>query len=156
MSSHKTQSNQSQDTKNARKPQRSFAQQREQLAVDLVQAIDQQVMGGKLSAATASTGGVHLIWSSKLRTAAGKAHWNRVKQPMGDDLNQHHLKIELSPKLITSEDKLRNTLAHELCHCALWVIDLDPKSHHGKQFKIWSKAQVIQRPSLTGQELSNY
>jgi predicted SprT family Zn-dependent metalloprotease len=33
--------------------------------------------------------------------------------------------------------KLRDTLAHELCHCALWVIDKDPKSHHGKQFKQW-------------------
>jgi predicted SprT family Zn-dependent metalloprotease len=34
-------------------------------------------------------------------------------------------------------EKLRDTLAHELCHCALWVIDNDPKSHHGKQFKQW-------------------
>jgi len=120
-------------------------QRRQQLALDLVQAIDEQVMGGKLSAATASTGGIRLIWSSKLRTAAGKAHWNRVQLPMGEERNQHHLKIELSPKLITSEDKLRDTLAHELCHCALWVVDHDPKSHHGKQFKAWSNTPLILR-----------
>src|SRR5579859_3594227 len=34
-------------------------------------------------------------------------------------------------------EKLRDTLAHELCHCALWVIDNDPHSHHGKLFKQW-------------------
>ena len=41
--------------------------------------------------------------------------------------------------------KLRDTLAHEICHCALWVINNDPKSHHGKAFKEWS---VIRPPDL--------
>jgi predicted SprT family Zn-dependent metalloprotease len=93
-------------------------------------------MSGKLAAATTSTGGIKLIWSTKLRTAAGRAHWTRVKRPLGGQ-GQHDLKIELSTRIITSEEKMRDTLAHELCHCATWVIDDNPNANHGKQFKEW-------------------
>jgi predicted SprT family Zn-dependent metalloprotease len=107
-------------------------------------------MEGKLAASTTRTGGVKLVWSTRLRTAAGRAHWTRANsRPLSEMEDQHNLKIELSAKIITSEgnsaktngdflEKLRDTLAHELCHCALWVIDKDPHSHHGKQFKLWS------------------
>jgi len=146
------------------KAKKVFLQIREELAIDLVRAIDGQVMGGKLSASTSATGGVKLEWSSRLRTAAGRAHWNRVKsRPLGETPEQHNLKIELSTKIITSEgfiptpclhnltiEKLRNTLAHELCHCALWVIDKDPQSHHGKQFKQWSRPHLHDLPLPLG------
>jgi hypothetical protein len=120
------------------------------MALDLVKEIDEKVMGGRLSTSTASTGGVRMEWSSRLRTYAGRAHWTKVRSRPLDtapDKDQHNLRIELSTKIITDEstpsagkvdiDKLRDTLAHELCHCALWVIDKDPNSHHGKQFKQW-------------------
>jgi predicted metal-dependent hydrolase len=118
------------------KPSKSFLRDREHLATTLLAAIDQTVMSGKLAAATISTGGLKLIWSTKLRTAAGRAHWTHVKRPLGGQ-EQHDLKIELSTRLITSEEKMRDTLAHELCHCATWVIDNNPNANHGKQFKEW-------------------
>jgi len=118
------------------RPTKSFLQDREHLATTLLTAIDQKVMSGKLSTATASTGGLKLIWSTKLRTAAGRAHWTRVKRPLGTE-EQHDVKIELSTRIITSEEKLRDTLAHELCHCATWMIDKNPNANHGKQFKQW-------------------
>lgn len=58
-------------------------------------------MQGKLAKATESTGGVKLIWSTRLRTAAGRAHWNRLRGTGSKD--QHHLEIELSTKIITDE-----------------------------------------------------
>jgi hypothetical protein len=84
---------------------KAFLQAREQLALDLVREVDDKVMGGKLSASTITTGGVKLIWSTRLRTAAGRAHWTRVKsRPLDDQTkDQHNLKIELSTKIITSE-----------------------------------------------------
>lgn len=87
---------------------KAFIQAREQLALDLVREIDEKVMGGELSASTETTGGVKLIWSTRLRTAAGRAHWTRVKsRPLGDQTkDQHNLKIELSTKIITSEGTL--------------------------------------------------
>jgi len=61
-------------------------------------------MGGKLSASTSTTGGVKLEWSTRLRTAAGRAHWSRAQSPpLGQAEEQHNLKIELSTKIITSE-----------------------------------------------------
>ena len=131
---------------------KAFFQIRDELALNLVRDIDENVMAGKLSGATATTGGVKLEWSTRLRTAAGRAHWSLAKlRPSGQTVDQHNLKIELSTKIITSEgpfvhrkqlktEKLRDTLAHELCHCAIWVIDHDPHSHHGKTFKQWSSS----------------
>jgi hypothetical protein len=132
------------------------------MAQDLLDEIDLKVMQGELAKATESTGGVKLVWSTRLRTAAGKAHWIRQKGTK----DQHNLQIELSTKIITDEGtipnsspplspqkslaiasccnrvlmvaKLRDTLAHEICHCALWAINKDPHSHHGKPFKEWS------------------
>jgi len=77
---------------------------REKLALDLVREIDEKVMGGKLASSTMTTGGVKLEWSTRLRTAAGRAHWIRVKsRPLGETEEQHNLKIELSTKIITNE-----------------------------------------------------
>lgn len=45
--------------------------------------------------------------------------------------------IELSVKVIDSEEKLRCTLAHELCHVAAWAIDKEMKPAHGPAFKAW-------------------
>jgi hypothetical protein len=86
------------------KAKKAFLQTREQLAVDLVRDIDEKVMAGKLSASTLTTGGLKLEWSTRLRTAAGRAHWSRAKsRPLGQTEEQHNLKIELSTKIITSE-----------------------------------------------------
>ena len=146
------------------KQKREFSQQREKLAQELLNEIDSRIMKGQLATATKVTGGVKLVWSTRLRTAAGRAHWTRHRGVEG----QHNLQIELSTKIITNEGtpshsfpiisqpilrvedilnswrimltvaKLRDTLAHEICHCALWVINNDPRSHHGKPFKQWS------------------
>jgi hypothetical protein len=75
------------------------------MAVDLVRQIDERVMEGKLAASTATTGGVKLVWSTRLRTAAGRAHWTHARgnKADGDKGKQHDLKIELSTKIITDK-----------------------------------------------------
>lgn len=37
---------------------------------------------------------------------------------------------------MTAADKLRNTLVHEMCHAATWILDNDAESH-GPTFKKW-------------------
>ena len=56
--------------------------------------------------------------------------------------------VELSTKVVDGPDKLWNTLAHELCHVAAWLIHKTSKPPHGKVFRYW--AQKIERsfPSL--------
>lgn len=45
--------------------------------------------------------------------------------------------IELSVKVIDSEEKLKCTLSHELCHVAAWAIDKEMKPAHGAAFTTW-------------------
>ena len=34
-------------------------------------------------------------------------------------------------------ERIRNTLSHEMCHLACWIINGDPKENHGKAFHSW-------------------
>lgn len=36
-----------------------------------------------------------------------------------------------------SVERIRNTLSHEMCHLACWIINQDPKEGHGKVWKSW-------------------
>ena len=61
--------------------------------------------------------------------------------------------IELAEKILTSfgtikrffywhgltsrSERIRNTLSHEMCHLASWVIDKQIKEGHGKLWKAW-------------------
>lgn len=46
--------------------------------------------------------------------------------------------IELSSKVLDTHAKLRNTLLHECCHVAAWIIDATSKPPHGSVFKKWA------------------
>ncbi len=41
---------------------------------------------------------------------------------------------------IDSEDRLRKTLAHEMCHAAQWVLEAARKPPHGDAFRKWANA----------------
>ena len=62
--------------------------------------------------------------------------------------------IELAVKILTSEgqcrlfamtarsrplgaERIRNTLSHEMCHLACWIISNEPTENHGNIFKGW-------------------
>lgn len=51
-------------------------------------------------------------------------------------MNGNH-RIELSEKVLTSADRLRCTLIHELCHAATWIFN-DEKGH-GARWKSWAR-----------------
>lgn len=51
--------------------------------------------------------------------------------------------VELEAKVVDTEDKLRRTLLHELCHAAAWVFDNVSKPPHGRTF--WRWADIAKR-----------
>ncbi|ODH51379.1 hypothetical protein GX48_02435 [Paracoccidioides brasiliensis] len=51
---------------------------------------------------------------------------------------RHHATIELASKIIDSEDRLLNTLAHEYCHLANFIISNVRNNPHGASFKQWA------------------
>lgn len=49
----------------------------------------------------------------------------------------HEASIELATKVTDTAEKLKHTLAHELCHLAAWYIESEMKPPHGRGFKLW-------------------
>ncbi|OZC06766.1 hypothetical protein X798_06229 [Onchocerca flexuosa] len=69
-----------------------------------------------------------LEWNSRLRLTAGRC---RCK-PNGT------ASIELSIKVCDTPERLRDTLLHEMCHAAVWVIDHIHNGGHGPAWKYWA------------------
>uniref|UniRef100_A0A336LSJ3 CSON003111 protein n=1 Tax=Culicoides sonorensis TaxID=179676 RepID=A0A336LSJ3_CULSO len=74
-------------------------------------------------------------WNKKLLNTAGRCHLTRTG-------GQRFARIELSEKVLTSGDRLRCTLIHEMCHAATWIFN--GEDGHGKTWKGWAhKANSI-------------
>jgi SprT-like family len=121
------------------------------MAHDLLKELDDKVSNSKLAQLSQSTGGVTILWSKNLRSTAGRANWRRtVTKPsstgspikgnptrVGDIKVQHFASIELAEKVIDSEERLVNTLAHEYCHLANFMVSGVRDQPHGASFKLW-------------------
>ncbi|KAG7090719.1 hypothetical protein E1B28_009811 [Marasmius oreades] len=91
-----------------------------------------------------------LIWNKKLCTTAGKAKWNKNRNGVGFS------QIELAPKILDCEERIRKTLAHEMCHLACWIIDGNMKENHGPLFKTWASRVTKARPDITVSTTHDY
>ena len=55
--------------------------------------------------------------------------------------------IQLSPKVLDSPDMLRDTMVHEMCHAAAWIIS-GYADGHGPLFKDWARRAMAAFPEL--------
>ena len=74
-----------------------------------------------------------IAWNSRLTKTAGMCIQRKIKitkkpnhliaspNNTGTDVVRAS-KIELSSKVLDSSDRLRDTLIHEMCHAAAWVV----------------------------------
>ncbi|KAG8200803.1 hypothetical protein JTE90_006384 [Oedothorax gibbosus] len=81
-----------------------------------------------------------VVWSDLLRRTAGKAHCKRVN-------DNYSCKIELSSKVLTTFDRLRDTLLHEMCHAAVWIVN-HSRCCHGPLWQTWAKRCKIIFPKI--------
>jgi len=68
-------------------------------------------------------------WTEKLYTTAG------IFQPMSNEA----CRILLSIKVVDTTRKVRETLVHEMCHAAVWLLDKDYEEIHGRRWKGWAQ-----------------
>ncbi|KAI0382596.1 SprT-like family-domain-containing protein, partial [Hypomontagnella monticulosa] len=130
-----------------RDARKAFDATKEQLAQDFLCELDTRITDGQLARLTKDTGGLHIAWSNTLNTTAGRAHWKcktqstRVQRPDGSTgevtTQQHTASIELASKVLGNESDLLNTVAHEFCHLAVFMLNGKPKAAHGSEFKAW-------------------
>ncbi|WEW60605.1 hypothetical protein PRK78_006092 [Emydomyces testavorans] len=162
---------------------REFDKKKASLADEFFKELDNSVTGGEIQKLAAATGGVQIIWSKKLNTTAGRANWKRehIKQKRSvqeasscfaatpdssksastissthsssNTTYRHHASIELADKVVDSDDRLFNTLAHEYCHLANYMISNVRDNPHGASFKEWAlkcKKALDAHPSYAG------
>ncbi|KAG8747644.1 hypothetical protein FRC10_000187 [Ceratobasidium sp. 414] len=89
-----------------------------------------------------------IVWSKKLNTTAGRAHWKRIRDSSGNVI-RHESYIELSTKVVDCEERIKNTLSHEMCHLAAWIFDGETNKQHGPKFKHWGSRVMDARPDIT-------
>ena len=51
-------------------------------------------------------------------------------------------------KVIDDEERLRSTLAHEMCHAAQWLLDGAKNPPHGEAFRRWGRAFEASVPGM--------
>ncbi|KIP03261.1 hypothetical protein PHLGIDRAFT_51488, partial [Phlebiopsis gigantea 11061_1 CR5-6] len=117
---------------------------REAYAQKLFDELNQSVFKGGLPDAT------KLTWSNRLLTTAGRARWRRSRD------GTQTTEIELATKVLDCDERIRNTLSHEMCHLACWIINGDPKEGHGRGFKAWAAKVSKKRPEIAVSTRHNY
>jgi len=119
---------------------KTFDSQKESMAQSFLEILDRKIANSSLSALAQSTGGVRLVWSKTLNSTAGRASWKKVTaRSASDTIVHHHATIELAAKVLTGEAQLYNTLAHEFCHLANFMISGIRDQPHGASFKTWGR-----------------
>ncbi|EKX42309.1 hypothetical protein GUITHDRAFT_74038, partial [Guillardia theta CCMP2712] len=93
-------------------------------------------------------------WSTRLNTTAGVTIFKRNKN--GGGIHGFDVHVELSTKVIDDTEKLRQTLCHELCHVAAWVVNGTRKPPHGKAFKYWASISAARYPGIKVTTCHNY
>ncbi|KAI0205995.1 hypothetical protein F4808DRAFT_408547 [Astrocystis sublimbata] len=141
---------------------KAFDAVKEELARDFLLELDEVVTDGKLARLTEATGGLRIVWSTSLLSTAGRAHWKcktttttAARQPSTSSTRdgssalttkstaQHYASIELATKVLSNESDLLNTVAHEFCHLAVFLLHGKPKQAHGVEFKTFGQRVML-------------
>ncbi|XP_078496378.1 germ cell nuclear acidic protein-like [Lissotriton helveticus] len=85
-----------------------------------------------------------ISWNKKMRKTAGYCVTGQKK--CGVEV-QRYARIELSEKVCDSADRLRDTLIHEVCHAATWLINA-VRDGHGQFWRCYAKKSTVIHPEL--------
>ncbi|CAL8355655.1 unnamed protein product [Merluccius merluccius] len=116
--------------------ERNFKQTKESLTRQLYQLYNTSVFDSKLPTDMSVT------WNKKMRKTAG---YCISGQERGG--GNRYARIELSEKVCDSADRLRDTLVHEMCHAATWLIN-GVRDGHGSFWKLYARKATLAHPEL--------
>ncbi|KAF9015414.1 SprT-like family-domain-containing protein [Cyathus striatus] len=109
---------------------------RRQYAQKLFDELNRDVFANELPRDT------KLVWNKRLLSTAGRAKWHRSRD------GSQTTEIELAEKILDCDERIRNTLSHEMCHLACWIIDKNLKESHGKLWKNWALRVMNRRVEI--------
>ncbi|XP_066504531.1 germ cell nuclear acidic protein [Hoplias malabaricus] len=115
---------------------RSFKQNKEELTKKLYELYNTSVFESKLPTDMSVT------WNTKMRKTAGYCITGQERVT-----GKRYARIELSVKVCDSADRLRDTLVHEMCHAATWLIN-NVRDGHGPFWKVYARKATLAHPEL--------
>ncbi|KAK2838938.1 hypothetical protein Q7C36_013752 [Tachysurus vachellii] len=115
---------------------KNFKQNKEELTSKLYQLYNTTVFESKLPT------DMLIKWNTKMRKTAGYCITGQEKVT-----GIRYARIELSVKVCDSADRLRDTLVHEMCHAATWLIN-KVRDGHGPFWKIYARKATLAHPEL--------
>ncbi|XP_026796521.2 germ cell nuclear acidic protein [Pangasianodon hypophthalmus] len=115
---------------------RNFKQSKEELTSKLYQLYNTTVFESKLPT------DMSIKWNTKMRKTAGYCITGQERVT-----GIRYARIELSVKVCDSADRLRDTLVHEMCHAATWLIN-NVRDGHGPFWKIYARKATLAHPEL--------
>jgi DNA-directed RNA polymerase subunit RPC12/RpoP len=117
-------------------PGRKYSQYRNDMVSDLKYVFNETVFDNQLP------DDLEVTWNKRLTKTAGRTMSSRKRN------GQHVAKIELSTKVCDRYDRLRDTLIHEMCHAATWLISRCKHDNHGPQWQSWAQKAMKAHPEL--------
>eukprot|EP00063_Salmo_salar_P093795 XP_014068630.1 PREDICTED: acidic repeat-containing protein-like isoform X2 [Salmo salar] len=114
---------------------RNFKQTKEELTSRLYHLYNTSVFNSKLPS------NMSVSWNKKMRKTAG---YCITGQERGGN---RYARIQLSEKVCDSADRLRDTLVHEMCHAATWLIN-SVRDGHGPFWKLYAHKATLAHPEL--------
>ncbi|KER33501.1 hypothetical protein T265_00617 [Opisthorchis viverrini] len=90
-----------------------------------------------------------IVWNTRLLRTAGQCKYLRreVIPRVGEKTITRIAQIELSPKVCTSAERVRDTLLHEVCHAAVWILD-GVNDGHGSRWRRWANRAMQVWPDI--------
>lgn len=90
---------------------------------------------------------VDIVWSNRLRRTAGR--WEMPK-------NDKSCRIVLSSAMLTDAARLINTLAHEMCHVAVYQLDKKASGAHNDNWLHWTRKVMKEYNNIDISALHSY
>ena len=117
---------------------KNFKKSKEELAKRLYQMYNVQCFDSALP------DDMEITWNVRLTKTAGLCYSKRHKK---FNVETRSSRIELSTKVIDRGDRLRDTLIHEMCHAASWIIS-GYRDGHGPLWRTWAEKAMKRFPEL--------
>ncbi|XP_038306204.1 acidic repeat-containing protein isoform X1 [Canis lupus familiaris] len=116
---------------------RNFKQNKDSLVQKIYALFNSSVFDKKLPEK------IDIGWNKKMLRTAGLCTTGETRYPK----KERYAKIEISLKVCDSADRLRDTLIHEICHAASWLLD-GVRDSHGDAWKYYAKKSNMVHPEL--------
>jgi predicted SprT family Zn-dependent metalloprotease len=112
-----------------------FIRHRKEIAQKLYDEFNARIFEGRLPA-------LELVWSNAMTNASGK-YCSEIGE-RGKRISY----LKLSSKFLTTYERLRKTLSHEMCHAATHLIDNELSDIHGPIWYKWAQLTETLYPDL--------